>query len=173
MVRRHKKEFDDFNKRKVLKIIKKKDMKPGRKLIGNKWVFKKKRDGRYKSRLVALSYMQIPGIEFTDNFAPVVCDVTLRIILVIWLVWKLDVGQLDVKTAFLEGDLKENAEYHAAKEKQGLLNAEMQKINGSLSEGQVIDPKTLPADIVTFGKKVHIQNLKDDTKQEFMETFLK
>ena len=39
-----------------------------RRLIGNKWVFKLKRDGTYRARLVALGYSQIPGIDYTDNF---------------------------------------------------------------------------------------------------------
>ena len=37
-------------------------------LIGNKWVFKLKRDGTYRARLVALGYSQIPGVDYTDNF---------------------------------------------------------------------------------------------------------
>ena len=42
---------------------------PGnRRLIGNKWVFKIKRDGTYRARLVALGYSKIPGVDYTDNF---------------------------------------------------------------------------------------------------------
>jgi hypothetical protein len=49
----------------------------GRKLIGCKWVFTKKYDEngdvtKYKARLVAQGFSQIPGIDFTDNYAPVV-----------------------------------------------------------------------------------------------------
>ena len=40
----------------------------GRKPIGNKWVLKIKRDGRYCARLVCLGYTQVPGIYFQDNF---------------------------------------------------------------------------------------------------------
>ena len=50
-----------------------------RRLIGNKWVFKIKRDGTYRARLVALGYSQIPGVDYTDNFAPVAHDVSFRI----------------------------------------------------------------------------------------------
>ena len=53
-----------------------------RRLIGNKWVFKIKRDGTYRARLVALGYSQIPGVDYTDNFAPVAHDVSFRIALV-------------------------------------------------------------------------------------------
>ena len=52
-----------------------------RRLIGNKWVFKIKRDGTYRARLVALGYSQIPGVDYTDNFAPVAHDVSFRIAL--------------------------------------------------------------------------------------------
>ena len=52
-----------------------------RRLIGNKWVFKIKTDGTYRARLVALGYSQIPGIDYTDNFAPVAHDVSFRIAL--------------------------------------------------------------------------------------------
>ena len=40
-----------------------------------------KRDGTYRARLVALGYSQVPGLDFTDNFAPVVNDVTFRVAL--------------------------------------------------------------------------------------------
>ena len=56
-----------MNKRNVWKIV------PTAK---NKWVLKIKRDGRYRARLVCLGYTQIPGIDFQDNFALVVNDMT-------------------------------------------------------------------------------------------------
>ena len=72
-----------------------------RRLIGNKWVYKIKRDGTYRARLVALGYSQIPGIDYTDNFAPVAHDV--RIALARMMVEKLDSLVMDVETAFLYG----------------------------------------------------------------------
>ena len=78
-----------------------------RRLIGNKWVFKIKRDGTYRARLVALGYSQIPGVDYTDNFAPVVHDVSFRIALARLMVEKLDSLVMDVETAFLYGDIKE------------------------------------------------------------------
>ena len=42
-----------------------------KRLIGNKWVLKIKRDGTYRTKLVALGCSQVPGIDYTDNFAPV------------------------------------------------------------------------------------------------------
>ena len=51
-----------------------------RRLIGNKWGFKKKRNGIYRARLVALGYAQIPGVDHKDNFAPVVSEIAFRTI---------------------------------------------------------------------------------------------
>ena len=53
----------------------------GRRLIGCCWVFKIKRSGVYQARLVAKGFSQIPGLDFTDNFSPVVNDVTFRVLL--------------------------------------------------------------------------------------------
>ena len=78
-----------------------------RRLIGNKWVFKIKRDGTYRARLVALGYSQIPGVDYTDNFAPVAHDVSFRIALARMMVEKLDSLVMDVETAFLYGDIEE------------------------------------------------------------------
>ena len=78
-----------------------------RRLIGNKWVFKIKRDGTYRARLVALGYSQIPGVDFTDNFAPVAHDVSFRIALARMMVEKMDSLVMDVETAFLYGDIEE------------------------------------------------------------------
>jgi len=102
------KEFSDLERRQVWVKKKINDIPPNRKLIGTKWVFKKKRDGRHRSRLVVLGYTQVPGVDFTDNFAPVINDVTLRLMLVFWMVMGLDIDQMDVETAFLEGILEPN-----------------------------------------------------------------
>ena len=50
-----------------------------RRLTGNMWVFKIKRDGTYRARLVALRYSKIAGVEYTHHFAPVAHDVSSRI----------------------------------------------------------------------------------------------
>ena len=78
-----------------------------RRLIGNKWVIKIKRDGTYRARLVALGYSQIPGVDYTDNFAPVAHDVSFRIALARMMVEKLDSLVMDVETAFLYGDIEQ------------------------------------------------------------------
>ena len=53
-----------------------------------------------------------------------------------------------------KGDLKENAEYHAARERQSLLNADLSKLKSDITGSQVVDVKGLPPDVVTFGKKL-------------------
>ena len=88
------KEFRDFEKRGVWVKMRINELPPGRKLVGTKWVFKVKRCGRYRSRLVAKGYTQIPGIDYTDNFSPVIYDITLRISLILKMVWDLSVGYL-------------------------------------------------------------------------------
>ena len=50
-------------------------------LIDSKWVFKDKRDGRFRARLVTWGYTQITEVDFTNNYSPVVTDVTLHVIL--------------------------------------------------------------------------------------------
>ena len=79
----------------------------GRQGIGTKWVFKKKKEGTYQARMVAKGYTQEAGIDFTYNFAPVVGDTTLRIMLVLWIIGDYYAEVMDVQTAFLHGRLWE------------------------------------------------------------------
>jgi hypothetical protein len=101
------KEFADMKKRKVWRKIKRIDMPTDRRCVKSKWVFLIKRDGRFRARLVACGYSQIPGVDYTDNYAPVINDVTYRIMLICEIVWKLTSKIIDVETAFLHGDLEE------------------------------------------------------------------
>ena len=85
---------------------------PNRKAIGCKWVFKLKlnADGsieKYKARLVAKGFSQKEGIDFSETFAPVVKFVTIRCILAISASLDFELQQMDVKAAFLHGDLEE------------------------------------------------------------------
>ena len=100
-------EFGMMIKRGVWRYQSKENIDPSRRLVGHKWVFKIKRLGLHRARLVALGYSQIPGIDYTANFAPVVNDVTLRIALMM----KKQKGWysklVDVESAFLYGELED------------------------------------------------------------------
>jgi len=61
-----------------------------------------------------------------------------------------------IEEARAHGDLSENAEYHAAKERQGQVEAMIADIEDRLSRAQVIDPKMLSGDKVVFGATVHL-----------------
>lgn len=57
------------------------------------------------------------------------------------------------------GDLSENAEYHAAREDQGMLQARIDSLKEKLSRAFFVDRNNLPADTVTFGSRVQVKDL--------------
>ncbi len=68
-----------------------------------------------------------------------------------------------IAEARAHGDLKENAEYHAAKEQQSFIEGRIQQLEGVLSNAQIIDPTTLPKDgRVVFGVTVELLNIDND-----------
>jgi len=68
-----------------------------------------------------------------------------------------------IAEARAHGDLKENAEYHAAKEQQSFIEGRIQELEGVLSNAQIIDPTTLPKDgRVVFGVTVELLNIDND-----------
>lgn len=73
----------------------------------------------------------------------------------------------DIGTAREHGDLKENAEYHAAKERQGLVEARIKDIEDKLARAEIIDPTKLSGDRVRFGATVTLTNLDTDEEQAF------
>ena len=101
------KEIKSMIERGVWRKTDRKNIPNNRRLIGNKWVLKLKRDGTYRARLVALGYSQIPGVDYTDNFAPVARDVSFRIALARMVVEKLESLVIDVQTASLYGEIDE------------------------------------------------------------------
>jgi transcription elongation factor GreA len=66
------------------------------------------------------------------------------------------------------GDLSENAEYHAAREDQGMLQARVDALKDQLSRAYIIDKSTLPSDTVVFGAKVKVKDLDLDEEEEFI-----
>jgi transcription elongation factor GreA len=65
------------------------------------------------------------------------------------------------------GDLSENAEYHAAREDQGILQAQINDLKFRLSKAFIIDRSTLPNDVVAFGAKVKVKDLDLDDVETF------
>jgi transcription elongation factor GreA len=66
-----------------------------------------------------------------------------------------------------EGDLSENAEYHGARETQGLLQAKINLLKSKLANADIIDPATLPKDEVVFGCTVKVKDLDFNDEEEF------
>ena len=88
------------------------DLPPGCKPLGYKWIFKRKMktDGsidKYKARLVIKGYRQQEGLDYFDTYSPVTRINSIRMILAIAALRNLEVHQMDVKTAFLNGDIDE------------------------------------------------------------------
>ena len=88
------------------------ELPKGKKALHNKWVYriKNEHDGskRYKARLVVKEFQQKEGIDYTKIFSPVVKMSTIRLVFGMVAAENLHLEQLDVKTAFLHGDLEED-----------------------------------------------------------------
>ncbi|MCO5574886.1 hypothetical protein L7F22_028680 [Adiantum nelumboides] len=85
---------------------------PNRKLVTCKWLLRKKfhADGSvslYKARLVARGFTQIPGMDYSETFSPVLCITSFRVLIAIAALFGFLLHQMDVRTAFLNGDLQE------------------------------------------------------------------
>jgi hypothetical protein len=103
-------ELNNFKCNNVWVLVEK--PKEYRNVIGTKWIFKNKQDEhgivvRNKARLVAQGLSQVEGIEFGETYAPVACFESIRIILAYATHHNFLLQQMDVKSSFLNGPLKE------------------------------------------------------------------
>ncbi|WP_444550457.1 transcription elongation factor GreA [Candidatus Magnetomonas plexicatena] len=73
----------------------------------------------------------------------------------------------DIATARAHGDLSENAEYHAAREKQSFIEGRIQELQSKTAKAQVIDPSKLKHSKVAFGAKVKLFDLETDEEKEY------
>lgn len=73
----------------------------------------------------------------------------------------------EIGVAREHGDLKENAEYHAAKDRQGMVEAQIKDIEDKLARAEIIDPSKLSGDRVRFGAHVTVTNLDTDEETSY------
>ena len=73
----------------------------------------------------------------------------------------------DIAEARAHGDLSENAEYHAAREKQSFLEGRIRELQSSLSLAEIIDPSKINQSRVAFGAKVKVSDVDADVEYEF------
>jgi len=73
----------------------------------------------------------------------------------------------EIEAAREHGDISENAEYHAAKEKQGQIEAKIRALENKLGESDIIEPTKLPDDKVVFGSVVVLENLETGEKVQY------
>ena len=104
-------ELNQFKQHEVWELVPRPE---GTNIIGTKWIFKNKSDAegvvtRNKARLVAQGYTQVEGVDFDETFAPVARLESIRLLLSIACLLKFKLFQMDVKSAFLNGYLNEEA----------------------------------------------------------------
>ena len=104
-----KEEFDALSKNHTWDLV---TLPPGKSVVGCKWIYKIKTrsDGSiecYKARLIAKGFTQEYGIDYEDTFAPVARISYVRALLAVATASKWDLFQMDVKNAFLNGNLSE------------------------------------------------------------------
>jgi hypothetical protein len=88
------------------------DLPPHKRALDTKWVYKLKKNAngsldKYKGRIVAKGFLQRPGIDYTETFAPGTQLSSLRVLLVLAAAHNLNLTHIDVKTAFLNSYLNE------------------------------------------------------------------
>ena len=102
-------EFESILQNRTWELV---DLPPGCKPLGYKWIFKRKlkMDGsldKYKARLVVKGFRQKEGLDYFDTYSPVTRITSIRMLIAIASLYNLEIHQMDVKTAFLNGELNE------------------------------------------------------------------
>jgi Reverse transcriptase (RNA-dependent DNA polymerase) len=97
-------ELDSLRKHDIYDLV---NPPPGRRIICNRWVFDRKTDGRKRAHLMAKGFSQIEGIDYDDIFSPVVRYELVRLIVALAALQHWHMSSVDVKTAFLYGELDE------------------------------------------------------------------
>ena len=82
-------------------------------VIGSKWVFKAKKNAagavvQYKARLVTQGFLQVPGVDYFDTFAPVTHLASIRTVLTFIAAENYETGQIDIKSAYLNRELTDD-----------------------------------------------------------------
>ena len=128
-----KEEMESMAKNQVWALV---ELPPGATTIGCKWVYKTKRDAygnieRYKARLVAKGFTQKEGIDYNETFSLVSKKDSLRIVMTLVAYFDMELHQMDVKIAFLNGDLDEEV---YIKQPEGFCNEDklVCKLNRSI-----------------------------------------
>jgi hypothetical protein len=101
-------ELNNFKRNEVWSLV----PRPKQNVVGTKWVFHNKQDDqgvvtRYKARLVAKDYAQVTGLDFQETFAPIAKLESILILLAYAAHHSFKLFQMDVKSAFLNGPIKE------------------------------------------------------------------
>ena len=125
-------EIDSLHDNSVWELV---QLPEGRKPVGSKWVFKVKTNadgsiGRCKARLVAQVYSQKEGLDYDETFSPVVRSESVRSVIALASKNGLKLHQMDITTAFLNGDLEE--EVYSDLEEE----VYMKQPEGFLADGQ-------------------------------------
>ena len=128
-----------------------------RSIVGSRWVFKVKHDAegsieRYKARVVAKGFSQIPGTDFEETYAPVVRFDSLRLLLALAAQNNWDVVQVDVRSAFLHGKLDRDIYIEIPDGfKESNMVYKLQKCIYGLKQSPLVRYLTLKTALVKYG----------------------
>lgn len=105
-----KEEIEKLQKRDTWKVV---PRPKNANIVGSKWVYRLKKDANgnvtsHRARLVAQGFTQIHGIDFDDTFAPIARMTSIRTVLALAARYDWEIHQVDVKSAYLYGELNED-----------------------------------------------------------------